>query len=131
MMAGNGLMLLMLIMAGGGNLELAAAVPTKEYFAARNIDLKVERLVELASQTPDSPKKQIEQLVALRHLTTDLDLLKKSEKLAAYRATLKEIADGKKAVDASGFAAEYAQKTLIALDGGKAPGRAGAGFVER
>ena len=119
MMAGNGLMFLLSIMAGGGNLDLVAAVPAKEYFAARNIDVKVERLMELAVQTPDSPKKQIEQLVALRHLTTNPDLLKKADKLADHRATLKEIAAGKKAADRSGFAAEYALKALAVLDGAK------------
>jgi hypothetical protein len=118
---GFGELILMLAMMGGagGGVDVATVIPAKEYFKARDIDPTVEKLIDLAGQQPDSPKTQMAQLLALRQLTADVESLKKSAKLADHRRLIKDIAAGKKANDATGFAADYAKRLLVALDGGK------------
>jgi hypothetical protein len=124
MMAMGGMELIMilgLLAGGGGSLDIVSALPAKEYFKARDIEVSADKLMELAVQEPDSAKKQFGQLMALSHLANDVELLKKSAKLAAQRKTLGDIAQGKKASDPNGFAASYAQKVLFVLDEQKPP----------
>jgi hypothetical protein len=123
-MMGTGFMemlIMLALMTGGGNIDIVSSLPAKEYFKARNIEISADKLMEFATQTPDSGKKQFVQLISLSHLASDPDLLKKSAKLAEHRRLLGEIAQGKKANDATGFAAQYAEKALVALDGQKLP----------
>jgi hypothetical protein len=103
----------------GGGSDIVSSLPVKEYFEVRQIEPTVDKLLELAATAPATPKAQIAQLFALRQLAVDADAVKKSAKAADVRKLLRDIADGKKANDATGFAAEYAARTLIALDGGK------------
>jgi hypothetical protein len=111
------------LLAGGGSVDIVSTLPAKEYLKARDIEVSAEKLMELAVQTPDSGKKQFSQLMALSHLAAEPELIAKSPKMAEYRKTLSDIAGGKKAADAEGFAAEYAQRVLRTLSGEKAPPR--------
>jgi hypothetical protein len=115
------MVVLLALFTGGGDLDIVSTLPAKEYFKARDVEISAERLMDLASQTPDTGKKQIAQLMALNLLANDTNLLKNAGKAAEYRKTLEDIAQGKKANDSSGFAAEYARRTLRALTGEKAP----------
>ena len=109
------------LLVGGGSMDIVSSLPAKEYFKAREMEVSANRLMELAAQSPDSPKNQIGQLFALAHLANEPDLLKKSPKLAEHRRLLGEIAQGKKANDPNGFAVQYAERVLLALDGQQPP----------
>jgi hypothetical protein len=115
----QGLIVLLILLGGGG--DLVSSVPAKEYFEYREIDPTLDKLVDLAQTVPLTGKDQITQLMALRQLATDAEQLKKSPKLAETRALLAMIVDGKKAHDATGFAAEYAARVLRRLDGAADP----------
>jgi hypothetical protein len=103
---------------GGGvsSTDLVALMQPAHYFQSRQIELSLDKMVELAGRDPKDPKTQIQQLVALRHLADESDKLKKAASYATLRAALEPIAQGKKAADSTGFAAEYAQRVLQKLD---------------
>jgi hypothetical protein len=117
-MAATPLVFLMALMGGGG-ADLVSALSAKDYFEVRQIEPTVDKLIELASADPKTGKAQLAQLFALKHLSAEVAELKKSPKIGEYRSLLRQIADGKKAADTCGFAAEYAGRVLTALDGGK------------
>ena len=117
MMATSGLFSLLALMGGGG--DLVSALPAKDYFEYRQIEPSIDKLVELAATEPATGKAQLAQLFALKMLVGDVAALRKSAKLAEHRQVLKEIADGKKAADKCGFAAEFAGRALAALEGKK------------
>ena len=128
MMMGSELVMMLALMGGGG--DIVSALPAKEYFQFRQIEPTVEKLVELAQTEPASGKAQIAQLFALRQLAHDIDAVTKSGKVAEIRQLLRLIADGKKANDAAGFAADYAGVALAALDGTKLVSRNRGGWRE-
>jgi len=123
--------LLLAMMAGGnGRLDVVGMIPAREYFKARDIDPTIEKLVELAGDSPSSGKKQIAQLLALRQLASEVESVKKSPKFAEVRQLLRQISEGKKANDSSGFAADYAKRALLALEGGTDETTDSAGWNE-
>src|SRR4051794_29528159 len=110
--------LLLALMGGGMNsTDLVALVPPGHYFQSRQIEVSLDKMVELAGRDPKDPKTQVQQLVALRHLADESDKLKKAANYAALRAALEAIAQGKKGADATGFAPEYGQNVLDKIDG--------------
>ena len=114
--------LLMLVVAGGGtSTDLASLLPTQDYFKARNIDISIDKAVELAGKDPADGKTQIAQLIALRYLADESAKLKGAPNYEQHRQLLAAIAGGKKAQDPQGFAKEYAAKVLARLDGTKLP----------
>ena len=121
-MAGLGFaeVLMLAVLSGGiGSTDLVAMVQPTHYFQTRQIDVTIDKMVELAGRDPKDPKTQIQQLVALRHLADEAEQLKKSANYAAHRKALQEIADGKRATDPLGFAQDYARRLLAKLDGAK------------
>ncbi len=112
--------LMMALMGGGVNsTDLVSLVQPAHYFQSRQIDVSFDKMVELAGLEPKDAKTQIQQLVALRHLADESEKLKKAEKYIILRATIEQIAQGKKGADVTGFAQDYAQRVLDKLDGTK------------
>lgn len=105
-------LLLLLFFSSGGNMpDAVSLVPARDYFKIREIEATPAKLMELASQEPATAKKQIQQLMALR-------LLAETPKLdPAAVKVLRDIAEGKKGKDSSGFAQEHAQRALASLEG--------------
>lgn len=115
------LLLMVMSLGGGGANDIVSVIPAKSYLTGRGIELSADKLMELAAQAPDSGKNQIQQLMALSYLASDIDLLKKSPKAKQHVAMLVNIGHHNTANDDNGFAAEYARKALAALTGQKAP----------
>src|SRR6266700_3030172 len=114
--------LMLLFMSGGaGNTDLASLLPAPTYFKSRNIDINIDKAVELARKDPTDGKTQIAQLVALRYLADETAKLKASPNYQQHRQLLEQIAMGRKAQDPQGFAKEYAANVLATLDGAKLP----------
>jgi len=112
---------LLFLMALGGNSvsrDFVGFVDAEDYFKAHHIEVKAEALLELAGKEPEDPKGQVAQLLALRWLGEHPDQANKAKQA---RATVAQIADGKKAQDRLGFAKDYARRTLALLDGKPAP----------
>lgn len=113
------ILMLALVSGGGNSTDLVALVQPTHYFQSRQIEVSIDKMVELVGREPKDPKTQIQQLVALRHLAADTDNLKKAANYAAHRQALEQIGQGKKAQDSLGFAQEYANRVLAKLDGAK------------
>jgi hypothetical protein len=111
--------ILMLAMLTGGNAlpDVVAFVPPRDYFETREVAVSAETMMDYATRMPTDAKTQVGQLLALRLLEADPDLLKKSAKGSEYRRTLEQIAAGTKAQDPQGFAQDYALRVLARLDG--------------
>src|SRR5207248_2310639 len=117
MMAFNGMAMGLLFLGGPAGSDVLAAVDPVHYFAARQIDVPTDQMARLAGGTPKDAKTQVMQLLALRYLAEKSDKLKQADKYAEYRRLLEEVAAGKTAQDAQGFAKEYAAIVLARLDG--------------
>src|SRR2546421_559444 len=119
MMAWGPMEILMLMALGGGGqtADLASCLPADIYFRARNIPITAENMVQLASKKPDDGKAQIAQLLALRVLAEQPELVKKAANSAEITATIEKIAKGELAKDRLGFAEDYAARTLAAVGG--------------
>jgi hypothetical protein len=115
---GVGEILVLLALSGGVSNDLASLVNAEDYFKARNIDIKVEKMVELVGNQPADAKASFGQLLAIRWLGQHAAEAKKDKKA---RDLLQQIADGKKAQDPQGFSRFYAQRTLAQLDGKPVP----------
>src|ERR1700722_18986727 len=90
--------LMMAILSGGsGSTDLVAMMQPRQYFESRQIEISIDKMVDLANEEPKNAKTQIVQLNALRYLADESDNLKKSANYAAYRQQLEAIAQGKKA----------------------------------
>jgi hypothetical protein len=112
--------LVVALLAGGQTTtDLVTLIQPEHYFQARQIEVSLDKMVEVAGTDPVDPKAQIMQLTALRYLISESEDLKKSPKYAAHRQVLDQIAQGKKAQDSLGFAREYAGWVLAKLDGTK------------
>jgi hypothetical protein len=120
--------ILMFMMLAAGNMgnDLVTIIDAKAYFQARQIQVTPDKLAELATKDPVDGKTQLAQLLALRQLGEDAAEVKKAKNYQEILKKVEEVADGKKAQDPQGFAAEYARLTLATLRGDKltsAPGR--------
>jgi hypothetical protein len=109
------ILILMAFGGGGTTTDLVSIIDANAYFKSRHIEISVDKMAELAARDPMDGKTQLAQLLALRTLGTDAVNVKKSQNFAAILKTVEEIADGKKAQDPHGFAAEYARLTAVAL----------------
>ena len=112
-------LMLALLSGGIGSNDLVSLVQPTHYFQTRQIEVTIDKMVELAGREPKDATTQIQQLVALRHLTDETDSLKKATNYPAHRQALEQIAQGKKGADPLGFAQDYAQRVLGKLDGTK------------
>jgi hypothetical protein len=106
--------LLMVGVGGNGSKDLVSLVDAPQYFKSRGIELKLEKMLELAGKTPADGKEQVQQLLAIRWLGEHPEAVKKT---GNARETLRAIADGKQGKDPQGFAADYARLALARLDG--------------
>src|SRR6266404_8913580 len=110
------LMLFLLTGSPSGTDLLALADPAG-YFAARQIEVSIDKMAGLAAEAPTDAKGQVMQLLALRYLAEHPDKLRRAQGYAGHRRSLEDIAAGKKAQDALGFSKEYAERVLAVLDG--------------
>jgi hypothetical protein len=106
--------LLWLPLMGGGTTDLLSFVPAQDYFKSREIEVSVDKMVELAGKGAEKDKTPVAQLLAIRWLGEHPAEAKKNKKV---REILQQVADGKKGKDALGFAQDYAQRALAKLDG--------------
>jgi hypothetical protein len=106
--------LLLVGVSGSGAKDLVSLLDAPQYFKSRGIDVKPERMLELAGKAPAGGKEQVQQLLAIRWLDEHPDMVKKTP---SARETLRAIADGKQGKDPQGFAADYARAALTRLDG--------------
>ncbi|MSQ95838.1 MAG: hypothetical protein EXR98_14965 [Gemmataceae bacterium] len=114
-------MLVLVLMSGGmSSTDLVAMVPPAHYFQSRQVQVSIDRMIDIAITEPATPKAQVMQLTALRYLADEAENLKKANNYATNRDAIEQIAQGKKANDPQGFAKEYAQRVLMKLDGKKA-----------
>jgi hypothetical protein len=112
-------LLVMLALTGGGTAnDLAAWLNGEDYFKSRQIDMKIEKMIELANTPPTTAKASIAQLLAVRWLGEHPAEAKKDKNV---RELLVQIALGKKNVDAQGFARDYAQRALALIDAKPVP----------
>jgi hypothetical protein len=122
MMMGFGEILLLAVLSGGtANSDLVTLIEPTHYFQSRKIDISIAKAIELAGTDPKDARTQVMQLTALRYLAAESEKLKKTPMYVAHRQTLEEIALGKRAPDALGFAEDYARRVLRKLDGSKPP----------
>ncbi len=113
-------MLVLALVSGGMNsTDLVALLPPAHYFQSRQIQVSIDRMIDIALTEPTTPKAQIMQLTALRYLADETDNIKKANNYATNRDAIEQIAQGKKANDPAGFAKEYAQRVLLKLDAKK------------
>jgi hypothetical protein len=106
--------LLLVGVGGSGATDLVSLLDAPQYFKSRAIDVKPERMLELAGKAPADGKEQVQQLLAIRWLGEHPDTVKKT---GNARETLRAIAEGKQGKDPQGFAADYARIALARLDG--------------
>jgi hypothetical protein len=90
-------------LGGNGAKDFVSLLDAPQYFKSRGIEMKVEKMLELAGKTPADGKEQVQQLLAIRWLGEHADTIKKT---GNARETLQAIADGKEAKDRHGFAAD-------------------------
>jgi hypothetical protein len=114
----GGIVVLLLPLLGAPVNDMASLIDPADYFQTRGVEVKADKMLELAARDPTDGKAQIGQLLALRWLAQHPTEAKKADKA---REILASLADGKKAQDGYGFAKEYAQKALAKLDGKPAP----------
>ncbi len=108
--------LLVALLGGPGASDLASVLPLQAYFQYRNIPLSVDKMVELAATTPTDGKTQLQQNLALRYLRENIEQVKTSPNSQKHREVIAEIAAGKKANDAQGFAKDQANFVLAQWD---------------
>ncbi|MGE3807838.1 MAG: hypothetical protein AB7K24_24505 [Gemmataceae bacterium] len=108
-MAFGAMEIVLLLLLGSGNpFELVSAIDVDDYFKSRQVEVKTDKMIALATTAPKTGKDQIMQLLAIRWLSTSAD-----KNQAAVKTALADVAAGKKGKDPLGFAEEHAQ---IALD---------------
>lgn len=109
-----------LIGSSGAPVDSVSLLDPEDYFQTRSIDVKVDKLIELAGKDPSDGRTQIAQLLAIRWLGEHAAEAKKDK---SVRPLLEQIAAGKKAQDSQGFAKEYAERALALFDGKTPPVR--------
>src|SRR5262245_42968775 len=117
------ILVLMALGGGGQTADFASFLPTEIYFQSRRIAISAESMIEIASKKPEDGKAQIAQLLALRALAEQPELMKNAKDSAQILATLEKIAKGELAKDRLGFAEDYAARTLEALGKATPPSR--------
>src|SRR5262245_32284681 len=119
--------LMLIVMSGGMHSgDLVTYLPADTYFKSRDVPINLDNMIYLAGKNPDSGEAQIKQLMALRYLAEQPDLIKKAKDKTEALATLGKIAKGELANDKQGFAKEYAARVLQIVEGGKESARPAA-----
>jgi hypothetical protein len=106
--------LVLVALGSNGSTDLVSMVDGPAYFKSRGIEVKADKMLELAGKTPTSGKEAVAQLLAIRWLGKHPADVKK---LDNGRDQLTQIAEGKKGKDAQGFASDYARLALARIDG--------------
>jgi hypothetical protein len=113
-MSGGLMFFLMMALNGSGSADLVSYFDGAPYFRSRSIEMKPEKMVELAGKEPASAKEEISRLLAIRWLGEHGAEVKKTPNA---RELLEQIAQRKKGKDPLGFARDYARLALARLDG--------------
>lgn len=111
-------LVMLLVMTGLPANDLASLIEPEGYLRSRGVELKADKLIELAVQEPKTGKEQMIQLLAIRWLGKHADEVKKIDGAVD---TLREIAEGKKGRDAQSFARDQAARALARIEGKPAP----------
>jgi hypothetical protein len=106
--------LVLVALGSSGSTDLVSMVDGPAYFKSRGIEVKADKMLELAGKTPTGGKEVVAQLLAIRWLGEHPAAAKK---LANGRDLLTQIAEGKKGKDARGFASDYARMALARING--------------
>jgi hypothetical protein len=106
--------LLVLLVGGPAVHDMASLLEPAPYLKAHEVELKAERLAELASRQAKGGKEQMIQLMAIRWLGLHPAEAKKAD---GVLRTLEDIAGEKKGRDANGFASAYARIALARIEG--------------
>jgi hypothetical protein len=109
------IMLMMVLFSGGASNDLVSLIDAPAYFQARDVKVTPEKMAELAVKEPSDGKAQLAQLLALRWLGEEAGQVKKAKDFPTILRQVEEIADGKRAQDPQGFAAEYARAAALSL----------------
>lgn len=112
------ILILLLSMSTSPTHDLVSLIDAEDYFKTRKVAVTAEQMAALALKEPKDGKAQVQQLLALRWLGENPAAAKKGQ---GARAALEQIAAGKKAQDAQGFARLYARQALARLDGKPVP----------
>src|ERR1043166_2170981 len=102
MMIGFGfpeMLLLALFSSGLNSIDLVALAPPADYFKSRRFEPTIDRMIDVVIVEPDTPKAQVLQLMALRHILDVADDFKKAKNYDTHRLPIEEIADGKRGKD--------------------------------
>lgn len=108
-------------LAGGLGLpanDIVSLVPIEGYFKSHGITASPRTMFELAAKEPADPRTQVRQLLAIRWLGENAAQTMKTE---GAHALLEQIAAGKKAQDAHGFARGHAAQALARIAGKPVP----------
>ena len=101
---------------GGVPVELAQLIDPADYFAPRNIEVKPENLLTVATKAPADAKESFNQLLAIRWLGDNKDNLGSNKD--AVRKGLAKLA-----VAENETVRQYARAALARIDGKVAPAR--------
>jgi hypothetical protein len=107
-------MLMMVGVGGNGTLDLVSLLDPPQYFKSRGIEVKPEKMLELAGKSPAGGKEAVGQLLAIRWLGEHADVVKKT---GNARETIQAIANGQRGKDSQGFARDYARVALARVEG--------------
>jgi hypothetical protein len=110
--------MMLMVLGNNGSTDLVSALDAPGYFQSRNIEVKADKMLELAGKAPTGGKEAVAQLLAIRWLGEHPNAVKASKNA---REVLRQIAAGKKGKDAQGFAGDYARLALARLDGKTLP----------
>jgi hypothetical protein len=117
---GFGQILLLFAMTGVPVNDIASVLEPGHYLKAHEVELKAEKLVELATHEAKVGKDQLIQLMAIRWLGLHPDDARKAGAIDALHA----VADGKKGQGPHDFAKEHAARALARIEGKRlAPAR--------
>jgi hypothetical protein len=109
----------MMGLGGNGSADLVSFIDAPLYFQSRSIEVKPEKMVELAEKAPKDQREAIGQLLAIRWLGDHGAEVKKTKKA---REVLEQLAASSTGAGTAGFARDYARTALARLDGKPIPG---------
>ena len=106
---------MLLVILGGGSYttDLVSLIDAEGYFKARQVEVQISSMAELAGKDATESKEEIAQLLAIRWLGEHAEEVNKEKKA---REVLEQLAKGKAKYDPFGFVREYAERALARLD---------------
>jgi hypothetical protein len=118
MSVGMSELLILLAVVGLPANDAASLLEPAAYLKAHGVELKAERLAELAAVEPTSGKEQMTQLLAIRWLGAHPAEARKAD---GVLDVLRAVAEGKKGRDPHRFARDHAARALARIEGKPAP----------